>query len=265
MIRTLMAASVATLICSAGLAQEADTSELTLAGYDTSVTLAVGIASDYQYRGITRSNNEPSLQGSLDIEVANVYGSISAASTDLGNLDTLWQSEQVPVDTRRIIDGTEVVLEGGVKWQLLENLDLKTGVTYHYYAEEEGYVEFHVRPTYSLTDGLDIRGEVAVTPSFIADIDEGFYTGVGADLNVFNTQEFDLTLNVDAGYQTFERELDGGTQTEDYWHYGAGARLSGPLGLFIDGQYVDTAEAGRFNDFESDNAVFMIGFSVDLS
>jgi uncharacterized protein (TIGR02001 family) len=181
------------------------------------------ILSDYRFRGVTRSNYDPALQGQLTVSIGGFYGGARATSLHRQNF----------------FGDAELDFYAGFNREVAPGTSLDAGVQYYAFAGGSGRADY-AEPYASVTHTL---GPVQATAGIkYAPSQAG--TGHRGQLYVFGQAEADIpltpiTLTAEAGRQS-------GGLLPDYWNWSVGGRyrLFGPVQARL--RYVDTdLPAGR--------------------
>jgi uncharacterized protein (TIGR02001 family) len=182
------------------------------------VSSNVTLASEYVWRGVTQSNEDPAIQGGFDISHSSgLYIGTWASSLEFNSAKTDAAS-------------TEIDIYAGYRGQLA-GLTYDVGYLRYIYAEQNednsadyGFGEIYASVTKSL-DSLPlsplVQVGVNVSPDFYGEDGLGVYVykSVSAGL------PFGIIGNVTTGYQ----DVEGDKTTAagyDYWHYSIGASKS---------------------------------------
>jgi uncharacterized protein (TIGR02001 family) len=215
----LFAASIFSV--SADEAPKAEEATETAGGYalgSISVSSNVTLASEYVWRGVTQSNEDPAIQGGFDISHSSgLYIGTWASSLEFNSAKTDAAS-------------TEIDVYAGYRGQLM-GLDYDVGYLRYIYAEqnEDNSADYGFGEIYaSVIKSLDsfpfspvVQVGVNVSPDFYGEDGLGVYVykSVSAEL------PFGITANLITGYQ----DVEGDKTTSagyDYWHYSIGASKS---------------------------------------
>tara|TARA_Y100000748_G_scaffold280687_1_gene259792 strand:- start:5843 stop:6640 length:798 start_codon:yes stop_codon:yes gene_type:complete len=179
------------------------------------VSANVGIASEYVWRGVTQSNEDPALQGGFDI------------SHSTGFYVGTWASSLETNSGKTDAASTEIDVYAGYRGQV-GSMSYDVGYLHYIYPEtnEDSSADFGFGEIYgSFSKALDgfplspvVQVGVNVSPDFYGEDGLGVYVykSVSAGL------PFGITGNVTSGYQ----DVEGDKTTPagyDYWHYSVGA------------------------------------------
>ncbi|MEC4804571.1 MAG: TorF family putative porin [Jaaginema sp. PMC 1079.18] len=191
--------------------------------FSTSITFTT----NYKFRGISQSDNKPSIQGTFDYslpvsEEVSVYAGVFAGSVDLN-----------PGDGATV----EIDFYGGAVYQATEKLYLDFGGSYYFYPGVESnlnynYFEAYVNAGYDL-DVAQVTASLYYAPNFFGGTDDGLYLGGGVEVplpeNFFAMAEF--------GHQSISNNTL--FAAPDYFHWGLGVGyVLGDFTLLL--QYLDS-------------------------
>lgn len=173
----------------------------------------VAITSDYVWRGISQTDEDPAIQGGFDYANGMFYAGTWASNVDFGDdSDT-----NIEVD---FYGGLAGALESGVTWDV--------GVIYYAYPDADesdlDFVEIKGALGYEFAGGLGVGGEVYWDP----DNQNVYYQA---------TAGYGLTdaFAVDASVGNYS--FDGGG---DYTNWSLGGTYSLPIGIDVDLRYWGT-------------------------
>lgn len=182
----------------------------------------VGVASDYIFRGVSQTQNDPQVFGGVDLTYGIGYAGVWASNVDFGADDP----------------SAEIDLYAGVRPTVGDtNLDL--GVLYYGYVDDKGltpgaYSYFEVKAAASRPVGPATVGLAAYySPEFPGDTGEALYYEANASIPAGEKLSFSGAL----GHQEIDKGLDYAT-----WNVGATYAVTPMLGL--DMRYSDTDEHG---------------------
>ncbi len=209
---------------------------------------SVALTSNYTFRGITQTDDEPAIQGSFDY---------SASLTDeVGFYAGVWGSN---VDFN---DGDEATIEidfySGLTYQL-GPVGLDLGVLYYWYpgaadALNYDYFEVAFGAEFTPVDPLTISVGYAYSPENFGDSGDAHYLSAGADYTLPFDLSVPITLSGTIGYQFIEEELTFGAPDYLDWSVGISADFDRFTASFA---YVDNDITGG----DDANFVFTIGAS----
>jgi len=197
----------------------------------------VALSTDYIFRGITQTNNDPAISGGFDYSLDNgFYTGIWASNVSLGDATT------------------EIDLYAGWAGEISEGVELDLGYIYYVYPGESGasnYSEF--------TAGISF-GDLGFGLVYSPD-----YFGTDSDAIVFNVDYSvgvakNLSLDLHTGYTvTDEEDVIGTGVGDDYLDWSIGLSTSA-AGVDLSLTYSDT-DISESLDLGEDRIVFSIGKS----
>ncbi len=204
-----------------GLAMLAGVATAGVAHAEGTVSANVSLTSDYIFRGVSLSSNDPAIQGGFDYESEVWYAGVWGSSL----------SEGVEIDLYAGFTPTT----GPVEWDL--------GVTGYFYpgadddAAEFDYYEFKIAGSTALTEQLSVGGGFHIAPENYGDTGEAIYIEINGEWTVSDA----LVFSAAYGNQNIE-DPDGpfgAAGEDDYntWNIGA---TYGLHGFEIDLRYHDT-------------------------
>lgn len=208
------------------------------AAQDLSVSYNLGISSDYVFRGVSQTQEDPQIFGGADLSYGIGYAGVWASNVDFGSDDP----------------SAEIDVYGGVK-PTIGDVSLDFGVLYYGYVKDKGYPG-----KYSYTElkaaaakpfGPVTLGAAAYwSPEFPGNGGEATYLELNAALPL--KEKF--TVSGAVGYQTVDTEGYYGLG-KDYttWNLGVTYALTDKLG--VDVRYWDTDEHDYGKIYDSRLAV----------
>jgi len=230
-----------------------DTGELSIL---KNFTATATITSDYVFRGLSQTDEDPAVQVSFDYKrptgfYMGVWGSNVADYTSEGNV--------------------ELDLYAGFKNEIMENLTYDLSIIYYWYpsdsqSPEKDYFEGHVGLSYTFTK-LPLEPNLGVAFNYSPDFfgEDGNAYWVGGTLRL--TLPYQFGLGFELGYQDVEGDKTtgngAGLNGENgydylYWRIGLSKEL---LGFTLDVSYYDTNESEYFGKIGDDRVVFTISRS----
>jgi len=226
------------------------------------------MTTDYMYRGITQSNEQPAISGGFDWayetgSFANVYAGIWASSLEFGDGDT----------------STEIDYYIGLNGEFANGITWDTGWLYYQYPATDAdsgpgvgdfdFWEIHGKLGYTFADVAlepSIGFGIDYSPDFFGEDDDGIY--YSGTLGLSLPMEFGLSFTV--GHQDVDGDkttgLAAGVLTDqgfDYTHYVVG--LSRSVSIFdLDVSWYDTFDNGSNGgaDFCNDEACSALVFTI---
>ncbi|AZY53405.1 TorF family putative porin [Bordetella avium] len=192
-----------------------------------SLSVNIGLASQYRYRGLMQTNNRPAVSGGVDYQLANgLY---------IGNWNSSisWLNDSNPQVSAPI----EMDFYGGYKGELTTDMPFDIGVMQYYYPGD--YPSGYTRPnTTELYAGLGygplfFKYSHSLSNLFgFAGTQHSQYFDLSANVPL---GFWGLTVNAHAGYQ-YVRNLDQGS----YWDWKLGLTKDFSQGWSAQLAYVDT-------------------------
>lgn len=214
------------------------------------------LTSDYVFRGLSQTNEDPAAQASFEYKhPVGVFLGVWGSTVD---------------DT--ISDGNaEIDLYGGYRGQIFDNLGYELSIIYYWYPggasdPELDYVEFHGGLNYTFA-GLPLEPSVGVgfnySPDFFGEDGSGyFYNGT-----LRFTLPYGVGLGLELGYQDVKGDKTtgngrglNGNDGYDYLFWKAGLSKE-VLGFNLDVSYYDTNEEEYFGPIGDSRVVFSISRS----
>ena len=176
--RTLISAAV--LLVSTGVCAEEDGN----AGAPRDWHVNFGLSSDYVFRGTTRSNGDPAVQGGIDYSNKDygLYGGVWASTAEFNRAG----DDEASVETDFF---------GGFRGQLSSQLGWDLGARYYYFPgqnADRGQGDFETaevsgRLTYAFQEPLfrpRIDAGVAYSPDYFGEDGDGVYLDTGASVSL---------------------------------------------------------------------------------
>ena len=182
----------------------------------------VGVTSDYVFRGVSQTQEDPAVQGGVDATYGLGYAGVWASNVDFGSNNP----------------STEIDFYAGVR-PTYADVSFDLGVLYYSYTKDKGltpgaysYTEFKAAASRSIgpaTAGI----AVYYSPEFPGKTGDAVYYEVNGSLPVMKK----LTVSGALGHQEIDKAGDYAT-----WNIGATYALTERLGLDV--RYSDTDEHG---------------------
>ena len=182
----------------------------------------VGVASDYIFRGVSQTQNDPQVFGGVDATFGIGYAGVWASNVDFGTDDP----------------SAEIDVYAGIR-PTVGDTALDLGVVYYGYVEDKGlpvgdfsYVELKAaasRPVGPATVGAAVYW----SPEFPAKTGDALYYEVNGSIPAGEK----ITLSAALGHQEIDSAGDWAT-----WNVGATYAVTPNIG--IDARYSDTDEHG---------------------
>ena len=213
-------------------------------------------ATDYVFRGISQTNEDPAIQGSLDYAhpigfYLGVWGSNVDESVSKGNIEIDWYA--------------------GYGRELFKDFSIDLSIIYYLYPgsgsdPEANFVEGHVGLSYALSSlplAPTIGAGYNYSPDYYGEDGDGHYVNGTLDLSL----PYGFGLGGEIGYQWVQGDKltghDQGMNGHDgydytHWKIGLSKEL---LGFKLDLNYQDTNEENYFGDIAGERVVFSISRS----
>lgn len=213
-----LAAAAATV----ALAGAASAQELT-ASYN------IGLTSDYVFRGVSQTQEDPAIQGGIDLSYGIGYAGVWASNVDFGSDDPT----------------AEIDFYAGIK-PTVGDTSFDLGVLYYGYVDDKGltpgsYSFFELKGAVSRTFGSATLGAaVFYTPEYAGKGGSATYFEANAAMPVAEK----LTLSGAVGRQTIKNYDDYNT-----WNVGLAYALTDKLSADL--RYHDTSEHGLGKIYDS--------------
>lgn len=193
---------------------------------EVTVTGNVSLTTDYAFRGISQTQEEPALQGGFDATFGDsgFYAGAWASSINFGTGGS----------------NMELDLYGGYKFAL-GPVAMDVGVLGYFYPGaaddfigELDFYEVYAKPSIALTDQFTLGGNISYSPDFTNETGDAFYYEVNGTF----VASPELSFSGAVGMQTLD--TDGFFAGEDdYTTWNVGGTYSA-LGLGFDLRYVGT-------------------------
>lgn len=218
----LVAASGAVLAADLGYKDEPVVEEARKLG----ITAYVAGVTDYVFRGISQTDEDPTVQGAVDLTYGIFYAGV-------------WSSG---INFNDIPEGTNVEVDfyAGVK-PVWRGITFDLGVVYYYYpgadddAAEVDYWEIKFGASKEIWTGLTLGATVYYSPDYSGELgDEWTFEG-SATKTLGKWRGIDFAASGAVGYVDFEK--DSGLEDYTYWNVG----LTATKGAYsLDVRYWDT-------------------------
>ena len=184
--------------------------------------------SDYMFRGVSQTQNDAAIQGSIDLShESGFYAGVWASNVDFGPFDAA---------------GTSIELDIYAGWSGSSEDELFSydfNVTWFTYPDAE--TEDNGLPTYSYFEGyaqlgydfgqFAISGAVSFTPEYFGETGTGLYLTAGIAVPITDW----LTIDANIGHQNIEDAAP-----DSYMDWNAGATASIEDHFEVDIRYTDT-------------------------
>jgi uncharacterized protein (TIGR02001 family) len=205
--------------------------------------------SDYSFRGISQTLEDPAVQAGITGTAGPVYAGIWGSSLNFGEVDHENRAH------------AEVDVFGGVATSLGGVLDADLGVTYYAYPGtrdvfDYNFIEFALALSRAISSAT-LGAKVAYSPDYFAASGTGVYLVGSLGVDIPNTP---LSLSAAVGHQSIDD--NGAFGTPDYMDYSAGASLSVlgvSLGVTLVGTDIDDADCFGGSELCDSRVVFSLG------
>lgn len=209
------------LTCTALSSASANTAEL-----PGEFSGGVSIVSDYLFRGISQTDENPAIQGNIDWG----YDIDDSWSVTIGT----WASNVDFNDNSEA--SSEIDVYGGVSYSV-DNWSFDMAVTYYVYPGATNslnydYVEYGAGAGYDF-EFMQIGAKAIFSPENFGETGEASYYEIGTEIPL----PHNFSLNSHFGYQLIDDEASFGVPDYATWGVGIGYHL---MGLDLGVNYVDT-------------------------
>ena len=196
------------------------------------LTGGAALTNNYVFRGITQSDDDPAIQGSLNYTLetgfagTSVYGGVWGSNVDFNDGD----GAHVELDWTFGLGGE--ILDSGVNYTL--------GGIYYSYPSRSEYNYWEVAPalTYAPLEWLTFQGGVTYSPDFFNSSGDAWYPNGGVKVGIpIPDQLFTLTLEGYTGHQWVED--NGRFGADDYQDWKLGLSVGIKM-LTLSAYYTDT-------------------------
>lgn len=193
----------------------------------------VGFTTNYLFRGISQTDNEVAIQGSLDysVDVAenlDLYAGVWGSNIDFGD----------EADFGGASLGTiEIDLYGGASYAISDVASIGGSIAYYAYPGASSsldfdYIEFGLDGSYDF-DGVSTTLNFAYSPDFFGSSGDSFYVAGGFDVPL--PQNFSISGGL--GFQAIGENDTFGTPDYLEWNFGLNYEIAG---FDFQAQYADT-------------------------
>jgi uncharacterized protein (TIGR02001 family) len=203
-------------------------------------TGTVTLANDYFFRGISQTDHNPALQGSIyytvdtDILGTSIYGGVWGSNVDF-NDNFFANNKGAGLELDWSFGLTGELLDTGIGWTL-------GAIYYNYPGARSGlsydYWEFAPALTYPLNDWLTLTGNFYYSPDFFLGSGDSYYANGGVKVAVPIPENwFGLTLDASTGHQWIEDNTKFGADDYQDWRLGVTVSIKG---VDLTAAYIDT-------------------------
>ncbi len=216
------------------------------------ISATVWFTTDYMFRGLSNTDENPAIQGSLDYTFKGFYVGIWGSNSELGDA------------------GIEIDYYGGYAGAI-DNFGYDLMLIYYTYPEdgrdpEVNYVEAHLGLTYTFAD-IVLSPTLGVgynySPDFYGEDGSAHYVNATLDLAL----PYDFTLGGEVGYQDVEGDDSTGNNLGmdgkdgyDYWHWRVSLVKDIPKWFTLDLSYHGNDDDAEdfFGDIADSRLVFTV-------
>jgi uncharacterized protein (TIGR02001 family) len=209
----------------------------------------VAFVTDYRFRGITQSDEDPALQGGLDYSVG--------LTDSIGMYLGVWASSV------NFNDGDQATVEidyyGGFTYEL-SGFSFDLGAIYYSYPAASSsldydYIEFAISVGYSPIESVSLSVGYNYSPDYFAGSGDFHYPNAEVEFTPDLGIPVPITLAATVGYSLIDDEAAFGARDYVDWTAGISTEIKGvTLGVY----YVDNDLSGSFGDA---TAVFKVGMN----
>ena len=187
---------------------------------------SVTLTTDYVFRGISQTENDPAIQGDFTLShESGLFGTVWASNVDF---------DDGAEDTNLEIDFTV-----GFGNEVNENFSYEVGAIYYAYPDSDddyNYVEVYFAPSFSLGamqgHSVTLSGGIYYSPEFFADTGDAWYLTAGIAVGITDA----ITLDANIGHQDIEDAIP-----DDYTDWNVGLTYTHePWGTSFSVRYTDT-------------------------
>ncbi|MEP2944218.1 MAG: TorF family putative porin [Hyphomicrobiales bacterium] len=222
-----------------------------------SFSASAGFYTDYRFRGLSQTDEEAAVQGTIEWSVDTPVEGVSLTLGAFGSNINFTPNTGAPDDGSIEIDyyGSLSGEYNGIGWSV--------GGIYYQYPDasnslNQDFFEFTLGTSYSITDDFGVALDYAFSPEFFGDTGEAHNVRGSASYNLsFIPSPFPLSLAGGLGYQEFEGDGD-----YFYWDIGLSAEIHKNVSLSV--QYIDTDTELVFEDRDIADSTVVGSISVSF-
>jgi len=210
------------------------------------ITGNIALATDYTFRGLSQTDNEPSVQGGMDATFGNFYVGAWASNVDFGFSESieldLYSGYRFPVGPIAMDIGVIAYLYPGASD---DGIGAGTG--------ELDYYEGYVKGSFAPAEGVTLGGAAYFSPEFTAETGEAYYVEANGGVALSDM----LALSGAVGFQSID-DVSGvfpGSFTDEYTTWNFGGTYTN-WGVSMDLRYVGT-------DVDSADDIITQAFTTD--
>lgn len=196
------------------------------AAAETTWTGTIAVTSDYKFRGISQTTNDPAIQGSFEVANSGFFAGVWASTIDFGVLDP---GADVEID-----------LYAGYTHAFSDDTSLTGKVVYYYYpgatTNDASFFELIAALEHNFGK-FSGNVQVAYTPDYYGGTDSGVWLGVGGELPINDW----LSASANVGYQWYDNNFSTAPFVDlpDYAHADIGVTATWDIAA-LDFRYVYT-------------------------
>lgn len=219
---------------------------LSVAQAESPFSANVALTSDYMFRGVSQTNEEPAIQGGFDFNhESGLYVGTWASNVNFGSLSDASSEHDVYI-------GFSKDAENGVGFDVGIVRYIYPGDSVLDYNEYYGSLSFRM-------DKVTLTGSIYYSNDVFGTDETGIYYQGSAEVGITDQ----IKLNASMGKYDFDRNVFGPGMVDSYldWKLGVAAEVEG---WGFDLSYVDTNSDGEklFGDLASGRVVFTVSKSL---
>lgn len=207
----------------------------------------VALSTDYIFRGVTQTNNDPAISGGFDYSLdSGFYVGIWASNVNFG-----------ANDDGSSTTSTEIDVYGGWATELADGVELDLGYIYFVYPGDTGSLNYS-----EFTAGIsfwDLAFGLVYSPDYFGSDEDAIVFNIDYSIGIAKN----LSLDLHSGYTTTSEEafgFDTGFGFDDYVDWSVGLSTSA-AGVDLSVTYSDTDIDDSFDFGGEDRVVFSVGKS----
>lgn len=204
-------------------------------------TGTVALTNDYIFRGISQTDHNPAIQGSINYTLdtgfygTSVYGGVWGSNLDF-NDDAATNNNGAHLELDWTFGFMGNILDTGIGYTL-------GAIYYNYPGARNGlsydYWEFAPALSYNVTDWLAVTGGLNYSPDFFAGSGNAFYPNGGVTVKIPIPENlFALSLFGNTGHQWIEKESRFGAKDYQDWKLGVSVGIKN---ITLSAAYTDTS------------------------
>lgn len=203
----------------AAMAEDTDSGEDVIPG---TVSGGVALTSDYVFRGISQTDRDAAIQGSLEYAIETGIAGTSAYAGFWGSNVNFNDGDEAHAEIDVLFGLRGDIGDSGLSWDL--------GAIYYWYPGASSrldydYWEIIPKLEYAINDLVSVNATYAFSPNFFADTGLGNYVEGGVSVTPpLPFKGFDLSIDGAVGYQWIESNSKAGV--EDYLNWTVGATVT---------------------------------------